>query len=197
MAKTTHPSRSGGTIAPRKKPLQVPLMYAFRDAFRARDARREIDERTADDARVLNDRGALRRRGASEEQLKANLDIDLGHLANTVNLASATPLDDFDRVRKSVLNFGLNDLSHLTYEKLTGMDLAGDLRRALLDHEPRLIGATIHVVLNEGYDETRQRVSLQVKAEMACRPVDVPLEFVAEIDVGSGEVSVSKTALHR
>lgn len=194
MAKSSSTTRPGATIAPRKKPLQVPLMYAFRDAFHAHDATRELNERTKDDARVLTDRGAIRRRGASEEQLKANLDIDLGNLANTVNLASAVELDSYDWVRRSVLNYGLDDLTHLTTDKLGQSHMARDLREALMHHEPRLIPETIHVTEREREDENTQRVSIQVSAEMACRPVDVPLEFVAEIDVGSGEISVTKTA---
>lgn len=194
MAKSSSTNRPGATIAPRNKPLQVPLMYAFRDAHRAHDAKRALNDRTEDDARILTDRSAIRRRGASEEQLKSNLDIDLGNLANTVNLASVTDLEDFTWVRKSVLNYGLDDLTHLTTDKLGQSHMARDLREALLYHEPRLIPETIHVVEREREDENSQRISIQVSAEMACRPVDVPLEFVAEIDVGSGEVGISKTA---
>jgi type VI secretion system protein ImpF len=37
-----------------------------------------------------------------------------------------------------------------------------------------------------------QRIRLVVSAEMACKPLDVPIEFVAEIDVGSGKVQLSR-----
>ncbi|MBI1219517.1 MAG: type VI secretion system baseplate subunit TssE [Rhodobacteraceae bacterium] len=191
MALPQTPSRTGDQ---KRKPLQVPLMYAFRDAFHAHDAKRALDERTADDERILSNRGSIRRRGANEEQLKANLDLDLTNLVNTVNLESAVDLDGLSWVRKSVLNFGLADMSHITSEAVASSDLVRNLRDALLRHEPRLIPGTVNVKLREAFNEVTQRISFQVGAEMACRPVDIPLEFVAEIDVGSGKVKLSKLA---
>lgn len=192
MAQPPRPSQST-TTAPRRA-LQVPLMYAFRDAFRSRDASRALDERTAEDERILTDRGALRRRGANEAQLKANLDIDLTNLVNTVNFGATVDLEGLKYVARSVLNYGLDDMSHLTAETIAENDTIAGLRRALEEHEPRLIGDTIKVALRGGYDDVTQRISFQVNAEMACRPVDIPLEFVAEIDVGSGKVQLSKVA---
>lgn len=194
MARSTTPPRQT-TVSPRRA-LQVPLMYAFRDAFRAHDATRSLDERTADDERVLTDRGSVRRRGANEAQLKGNLDTDLTHLANTVNLAAAEEIDDLPFVAASILNYGLDDLSHLTADNIAERDTINGLRQALIRHEPRLIPDTVKIRLREGYDDVTQRISLVITAEMACRPVDIPLEFVAEIDVGSGSVELSKTAGH-
>ena len=172
----------------RLKPLQVPLMYAFRDAARARDARRE--ERVTDtaEARVLTERGSIRRRGANEGQLKRNLDKDLSDLVNTVNLASSIDLAGLDHVRRSVLNYGVRDLSHLTRESITAYELTETMREALTSHEPRLLPATLEIEADTTYDEINQRISVSIRAEMACRPVDIPLEFEAEIDVGSGKV---------
>ena len=191
MALPQTPSRTGDQ---KRKPLQVPLMYAFRDAFRAHDAKRALDERTADDERILSNRGSVRRRGANEEQLKANLDIDLSNLVNTVNLESAVDLEGLSWVRKSVQNYGLADMSHITSEAVAGSDVVRNLRDALLRHEPRLIARSVDVKLREAFNDVTQRISFQVTAEMACRPVDIPLEFVAEIDVGSGKVKLSNLA---
>lgn len=188
------PSTSRPSTAAPRRALQVPLMFAFRDAFRAHDAARALDERTAEDERILTDRGALRRRGATEEQLKANLDIDLTNLANTVNLAAAEDLDGLSFVASSVLNYGLDDLSPLTAGAIAEHDTIQGLRDALLRHEPRLIDGSIAITLREAFNDITQRISFQVHAEMACRPVDIPLEFIAEIDVGSGKVQLSKTA---
>ena len=49
--------------------LQIPLMYAFREAHRARDAK--ISSTTYEDGeRVLSERSARRRRGANEHDLR-------------------------------------------------------------------------------------------------------------------------------
>ncbi len=178
----------------RRKPLQVPLMYAFRDAFRSKDAKKEEQNFDAGGERIVSERGSARRRGANENQLKRNLEIDLSNLMNTVDLGSCLDIEDHAFVQRSVLNYGLRDLSHLTSDEVRSLDIVRGLKEALLNHEPRLIGDTLNVKLRPGFDDIEQKIAFDVTAEMACRPVDIPLEFVAEIDVGSGKVKLSNVA---
>src|SRR5262245_63898073 len=93
--------------------FQVPLMLAFREAFREGDAAKRIEERVAGE-RVVSARGSLRRRGADETLLRRDLATDLLSLVNTVDLASAIDISDLDYVKQSILNFGLPDLTALT-----------------------------------------------------------------------------------
>ena len=44
----------------------------------------------------------------------------------------------------------------------------------------------------QGCDDVDQRIRFTVSAEMACKPLDVPIEFVAEVDVGSGKVRLTR-----
>lgn len=171
--------------------FQIPLMFAFRDAFDAGDARKRIEERVAGE-RVISGRGSLKRRGADEVLLKRNLSVDLLALMNTIDLASAIDLSDFEYVGRSVLNFGLYDVAHLTSEEMGVDDIARDLSNALLQHEPRLNAETLHVERSADFDDVNQRIRFTVSAEMACKPLDVPIEFVAEIDVGSGKVQLTR-----
>lgn len=170
--------------------LQIPLMYAFRDAHRAHDARIEEVEHKGGE-RVLTDRGRLRRRGANEEALKRNLGIDLVQLANTINLDAACNLDGLDYVKRSVLNYGVVDLSNLSDADDRLKNLPGQLKEALLNNEPRFVRETMHIEMSEVFDDVEQKLRFEIHAEMACRPVDIPLEFVAEIDVGSGRLKFS------
>lgn len=171
--------------------LQVPIMFAFREAFEEGDARRRVEERV-DGERVLAHRGSLRRRGAQEAVIRNNLSLDLLSLVNTIDLASAVDLAGLDAVKKSVLNFGLYDIAFLISED-EGVDrIASDLKSALLQHEPRLRSGTLMVERDEEFDAVGQKVRFTISAEMICRPLDVPLEFVAEIDVGAGKVQISK-----
>jgi len=45
--------------------FQIPVMFAFRDAFDAKDARKRIEERRGGE-KVISGRGSLKRRGADE-----------------------------------------------------------------------------------------------------------------------------------
>ena len=171
--------------------FQIPVMFAFRDAFDVRDAKKRLEERVGGE-RVLSGRGSLKRRGADETVLKRNLAVDLLALVNTIDLGSAVDLTDLDYVGRSVLNFGLYDVAHLTSEEVGVDAIARNLSAALVQHEPRLNAETLRVERDKGFDDVNQRVRFTVSAEMACDPLDVPIEFVAEIDVGSGKVLLSR-----
>ncbi|MAU51672.1 MAG: type VI secretion system baseplate subunit TssE [Roseovarius sp.] len=174
--------------------LQVPLLYAFREAAAAGDSRKADLRHDADGARILSQRASLRQRGANEAALKRNLNIDLDHLANTINLASVVDLEAYPAVRRSVLNFGIDDLTHLTVDSNDVLALGEALRAALIAHEPRLVPETLRVERRETDEDNAQRIGFHAHAEMKCRPVDIPLEFVAEIDVGSGKVELHGVA---
>lgn len=166
--------------------LKIPLMFAFRDAFEKRDATL-AEEVRIDGERVIADRGALRR-GASEALLKRDLAIDLSSLAETIDLGSAVELGQLPYVAKSVLNYGLPELSRVAADSEAVDTVGTDLREALLRHEPRLSKSTLSVHRVEGGDDANQRIRFKVHADLICRPLDIPVEFVAEVDVALGKV---------
>ena len=167
--------------------FQIPLMYAFRDAFEKGDATKQ-ENLVVDGERVLSTRGSLRRRAADETLLKRDLAIDLGALLDTIDLDSVEDLEGLDYVKKSVINYGLYDITHVTTGSSRIDALRGQLKDALLQHEPRLTPDTLGVERVIIKDDTDQRVRYQVSANMICRPLDVPIEFVAELDVGAAKI---------
>jgi len=171
--------------------FQVPLMFAFRDAFSRGDAGKRLDNRVGGE-RVIAERGSLRRRGAEEALVKENFSLDLLSLVNTVNLAAAVDLTGLDYVEKSVLNFGLADITHLTSEDASLSTVGDQLIAALAEHEPRLHRDALRVERTDMFDEVNQRIRFVVSGELACRPLDIPIEFVAEVDVGSGNVALTR-----
>lgn len=175
--------------------FQISLMNVFRQAARERDAKLSDVVAPAEDGRVLSKRTIQRREGAGEDTLKQNLLEDLSSLLGTINLESALDLADFPFVQNSVLNFGIMELSRTSTDNITDAALLRDLKTALLRHEPRLVDETLKVKLRHDQTDHRQRVAFEVTAEMTAKPVDVPMEFVAEIDVGIGKVGVSSLAV--
>src|SRR6185312_9589876 len=77
--------------------FQVPLMLAFREAFREGDASKRIEERLAGE-RVVSARGSLKRRGADEVLLRRDLATDLLSLVNTIDLSSAEDISELEYV---------------------------------------------------------------------------------------------------
>ncbi len=174
-----------------KDRLQIPLMYAFRDAFAKHDSEKQEDVRV-DGERVMTDRNSLRRRSAEEGPLKKDLSVDLLSLVDTIDLASCVDIDELDYVKKSILNFGLYDLTHVTLGSDAAELIAGQLKTALLQHEPRLSPDSLVVERVKDEDFVNQRLRFRVKAEMMARPLDIPVEFIAEFDGGAGKVSVAR-----
>lgn len=168
-------------------------MHAFRDAFEAGDASKKLNQRVGGE-KVISGRGSLKRRGADESILRKDLAVDLLSLVNTIDLGSAVDLEKFDYVSKSVLNFGLYDVSHLTSQEKAVEEIASDLMTALLQHEPRLNPETLNVERSAIFDESNQKMRYEISAEMLSKPLDIPIEFVAEVDVGSGKVQISQLA---
>lgn len=171
--------------------FQVSLMNVFRQAARDRDSRTAAVEIAEDGGRVLSKRSVQRREGAGEETLRRHLSDDLVNLLGTINLETVQSLEDFPYVQKSVLNYGILELSRISADGLSDPALVRDLKTALLRHEPRLIDETLRIKLRHEETDEGQRVSFDVSAEMTAKPVDVPLEFVAEIDVGAGKLALS------
>jgi len=165
-------------------------MNVFRQAALLRDAK-AVEQTVEDGGRVLSTRTIERREGAAQTTLRDHLAQDLGNLMGTIHLEAAISLDGLDRVRKSVLNYGMQDMTRLTSDDFQNAKVVRDLRTSLLDHEPRLIAETLVVKLRHTRVDEHQRIAFDIRAEMTARPVDVPVEFVAEIDTGAGKVALS------
>jgi type VI secretion system protein ImpF len=173
-----------------KAQYQAPLMSAFREAFDARDAR-EMPVRAVDGEQVIQGRGARLRRG-DEVSLKRDLSVDLVALMNTVNLASARDLDRHSYVRDSILNFGLPDITRLTSDEVGVDGIRDEIVRALVLYEPRIIADTIRVDKEVRTDEVDQRVRFSVSCEMTCTPADLAVDFIAELEISSGKVNLTR-----
>ena len=171
-----------------------PLMFAFRESFRQRDSSAAIETRNADGDRVLAPRRISPRAMVSEAALKSDLVEDLSSLFNTVNLEAAVDLEDLDFVRDSILNFGLTDLTTITSESAKAMGLSGSLKAALEKFEDRLVEGSLQVHQDNGVDaaSAEGKIRIHIKADMHAAPADFAVEFMTDIEAGSGRSQVSK-----
>ncbi|MEM7188362.1 MAG: type VI secretion system baseplate subunit TssE [Pseudomonadota bacterium] len=177
--------------------LRAPLMYAFRSAAAAGDSKKKIDIRTDDGERVLANRRATStgRRSLSDSALKALLSDDLAALLNTVNLDSAAPevIGDLPNVRKSILNFGLQDMANKTIDERERIDgIKDDLLQAIREYEPRLIGRTIQVSRDKA-NEDDLTIRFVISSDMRADPVPTSVEFVTEVELDSGDITINQT----
>ncbi|WP_421701016.1 type VI secretion system baseplate subunit TssE [Aliiroseovarius sp.] len=170
---------------------KVSVMHAFRAAHHEHDAR--VERRQSEDGGTeITNRSKQRREGLDEGTLRAHIQADLNALMNTINLNSTVDLDDAPLVAQSVVNYGFRDLSNVTARDLAGADVVTSIRQSLLDHEPRLNPASVEIEVIDHGRNTDQRLSLRVSAELMGDPVDIPIDFEAEVDLGAGKLHMSK-----
>jgi type VI secretion system protein ImpF len=173
--------------------LAPPLMYAFRAAHEKRDAKTRIDLRDEAGERVIAARRLLATKSRiSETALRREVLIDLMALFNTTNFGAAEDLSQLPAVRASILNFGFPDLAHRTIDENSLHEVGREIETALIDFEPRLDRRSIQTRrdLSNGGDELKLR--FLVKADLRSRPANVPVEFVAEIELGSGKIKIDR-----
>jgi type VI secretion system protein ImpF len=177
-----------------KKPdrFAPPLMYAFRAAFRDHDARKALDLKDESGERIIASRRASPRNVVNQSVLKEELAEDLVSLLNTVNMDSSENISQYKQVTRSILNYGLSDLAAVSIDENAVEGIAAELRSAFLDYEPRLIAQSIQVERDRTVDPTLLKIRFNVHAEMLATPVDVPVEFVADLELDSGKMKISR-----
>ncbi|WP_141693096.1 type VI secretion system baseplate subunit TssE [Thioclava sp. SK-1] len=170
---------------------KVSILQVFRASFADHDARRAPADAT-NDGRETSSRSKMRRDGVSEDTLRAHLEYDLNALLNTIRLDAASSLKDAPHVARSILNYGFRDLSGVPASSLQKPDIIQSIRQSLIDHEPRLVKHSISITVADTSKTTDQRLSLTISAELMGDPVDIPLDFDAEVDLGAGKMKMSK-----
>ncbi len=165
-------------------------MQLFRAAHEAGDARKG-DAEYQDGDRTVTRRSRERRHGTGEAALRTQIKADLASLLSTIRLEAVQPLDDAPYVQKSIINYGFRDLSSVSMTDLTTSRIADSIRQSLIDHEPRLVPETLDIQLNDKYGDKQQRLTFSINAEIVANPVDIALDFLAEVDIGAGKVQMA------
>jgi type VI secretion system protein ImpF len=176
----------------KKDRLSPPLMFAFRSAYEARDAKKKHDLRDESGERVISSRRTTARVAITEPMLRREVARDLDALVNTIALESTQDLEPFEHARRSILNYGLPDIAHRSIDEITVSEIGPEIAASLMHFEPRLIRDTIKVQRDDQVDATELKVRFVVRADLACVPLNVPIEFVADVEVDTGKIVISR-----
>jgi len=180
--------------ANRKNRLSPPLMHAFRAAHLAHDAKLRVAQ-TANGRETVEARSRIQQRPAiSEATMRAEVVRDLENLMNSIALESTQPLRDFPAVAKSILNYGFPDITHRSIDELEAVDLGLEIEQVLKTYEPRLARSTIHVVRDTSIDPADLKIRYLVRGELRSQPLNIPVEFVADVEVTTGKIQLRRLA---
>lgn len=117
---------------------------------------------------------------------------DLSWLFNATRLSATEPLDDYPEAQRSVLNYGLPSLSGQTASSVDSVSLEAEVRRAILDHEPRILQETLRVEALVSDDQLHQhnQISFRISGQLWAQPVPLELLLHTDVDLETGRVDV-------
>jgi len=175
----------------RKTRLSPPLMHVFRAAHEAKDATKKMDIRTEAGDRVIAGRRLRARQVITEPVLRREVVRDLDDMLNTIAMESTVDMSQAEYARKSILNYGLPDITHRTIDEAGVNDIPDELRTAIVNFEPRLAGASLHIERDMTVDPVELKVRFIVRADLTCEPVHVPIEFIADV-TDTGKITINR-----
>ncbi len=164
-----------------KDRLSPPLMYVFRAAHAAKDTKKSLDIRDRGGDRVVAGRRLRARQVITEPVLRREVSRDLEALLKSVALESTVDMSQVPYARKSIINFGLPDVSSHTIDGKSVGTIPANIKTAITNYEPRLPAASVDVERDMTVDPVELKVRFIVRADLTCEPVHVPVEFVADV----------------
>ena len=177
----------------------VPVLSCFAESYKRHDARREAradvlaegGAHADDDDNGLSAAIEMRRRGLTEAEFRQTVIDSLTAIVNTVDLLSSEDIRDLEYVSRSILNYGIYDLTHLTSEDAGLSVIEQNITAALVNFEPRIRKDSVQVTREMVFNDVNQTLRLSIFAELSCKPMEIPVEFVAEVDMSVGKVNIS------
>jgi type VI secretion system protein ImpF len=134
------------------------------------------------------------RRVMSIQRLRESVLRDVAWLLNTTNLVESDLSERYPYVAQSVVNYGLPDLAGLTATAVDVAELESLVRQAVMDFEPRILRNTLEVKAHAGDEMNHNALVFEIRGELWAQPVPLELFLKTEIDLESGEISVSEVA---
>jgi type VI secretion system protein ImpF len=131
----------------------------------------------------------------SPARLRESVRRDLSWLFNSVNLASVQSLEDFPEVERSTLNYGLPDLSGKTGSSVHIPTLEKAIRRIVWEFEPRLLKQSVRIkVMHSPEAYNHNALVILIEAELWAQPLPLRLFLRTDVDLETGQVTVSEAS---
>lgn len=127
----------------------------------------------------------------SQKQYKEAVIRDLGWLLNCVSLDCVVDLAAYPQVARSVLNFGLPDLSGRTSSSIEVSDLERDLQKIIDCYEPRLIPNSLRVRVRSSPEQMgKNALVFEIEGVVFEQPMPFQVLLRSRLDLESGEFDV-------
>lgn len=126
-------------------------------------------------------------------RLREIIQRDLSLLLNTTNIESSIDTAALPNVARSVLNYGLREVSGEYSTAIRAELIRKSIKRAITDHEPRIIKGSVEVTLSPEDSQNDMTVALIIRADMWAQPMPLELYLRSKVDVITGEVAMERS----
>lgn len=127
----------------------------------------------------------------SMQKLRAAVLRDLRWLLNTGQLETTEDLERYPEVARSVLNYGMPDISGLNLSGVKTEGLERAVRDAIVQFEPRLSAKTVKVtVVRDDRQMSGNALTFNIEGQLWAEPTPMALYLKTELDLETGDVSV-------
>ncbi len=128
----------------------------------------------------------------SMSRLRECVQRDLAWLLNTENMPSRLRVSECSEAMRSVINYGIPGLTGVSSSSREGEQLERQILEAIYTFEPRLIRESVVVrKLSSRMDMNRGALRFAIEADLWAQPLPLHLFFHTEIDLDTGEFSVT------
>lgn len=140
---------------------------------------------------------AADKRLLTKTQLRQCVLRDLTWLLNSSNRESDAVLMNYREVLRSVINFGMPPLSGSRLSEIDWAALEQNVRRAILDFEPRILPGTLEVKALAPADLTHHHnmVAFEIRCQMWAQPYPMEMLLRTRLDLESGEMLLQDQSL--
>lgn len=131
----------------------------------------------------------------SVHQLRDGVLRDLAWLLNCSNLEMVEDLEEFPEVLRSVLNYGMPDLTGKTLSSVEVSEVEKVVRQTILQFEPRILSKSVKVraVVSDS-QMNKNAMMFEIEGELWAHPVPLRLFMKTEVDLETGNFTVKEHA---
>jgi len=128
---------------------------------------------------------------SSKHDIQSCVKRDLEWLFNTNQYFPNEELNDLPETARSVLNFGISDLTGRTVSGLDMIQLERLLFQAIVDFEPRIIRKTLTVKVIADQNKKEHNVFVfEIEGEICAKPLPLRLHLRTELELESSQVTI-------
>ena len=129
----------------------------------------------------------------SQKEFKEAVIRDLGWLLNSVSLDVCVDLEAYPEVERSVLNFGLPDISGHTTSTIDVRSVESSVKRAIRQFEPRIIRNSLRVKVHSNpSDMSHNSLVFEIQGAVFGQPSPFQIVLRSELNLECGEFSVTE-----